>query len=260
MADLKDRTYRSKIRKEAEVMSKPVSISKFIQAIRQLPSDEPCDWPGKWYTTQKEHWLGWLGEYHGPGAYGRKSGNMRDAAYAYNHIVESEMLLWLIEAAGVEESLVESARRAARRQKTMMAKSAAIRRHVSWEIVEHALWGRRSSGKTRGVQRAKIKSNLQPPDLVLNIHRKYFAEILALPRRKPIEYRDMSDYWQRRLEKVGPAPFNLRLLNGMLPPVPEAIVRVRKVVKNMKTNKFEFHLGKVLQVKHWDREKEKPKR
>ena len=32
--------------------------------------------------------------------------------------------------------------------------------------------------------------------------------------------------------KVGPAPFNLRMLNGMHPPVPEATVRVTKVVRN----------------------------
>lgn len=25
-----------------------------------------------WYSSQKEHWLGWLAEYSGPGAYGRQ--------------------------------------------------------------------------------------------------------------------------------------------------------------------------------------------
>jgi len=48
---------------------------------------------------QKEHWLGWLGAHHGPGAYGRKSNAKRNAMYAYNHIVEFKMLLWLMEAA-----------------------------------------------------------------------------------------------------------------------------------------------------------------
>ena len=62
------------------------------------------------------------------------------------------------------------------------------------------------------------------PTLVVNIKRQFFAKILAVPRRKWIEYRDMSKYWERRLEKVGKSPFNLRLLNGMTPPVPEAIV------------------------------------
>jgi hypothetical protein len=52
--------------------------------------------------------------------------------------------------------------------------------------------------------------------------RKHFADILAHPRRKHIEYRDISECWESRLEKVGQPPFNLRLLNGMTPPIPEA--------------------------------------
>jgi hypothetical protein len=94
--------------------------------------------------------------------------------------------------------------------------------------------------------------------LVVNIQRQYFADILALPRRKCIEYRKMKQYWERRLEKVGKPPFNLRLLNGMTPPVPEATVRVKKVVRNKSSKTIELHLGKVLSVKHWDRKKECP--
>lgn len=150
-------------------MNKTVSISKFIRAIRQLPSDEPQIHPGKWYKTQKQHWLGWLGEYHGPGAYGRKTDKKRDAAYAYNHIVESKMLLWLMEAAGVQTELVEKARRAARRGKTMQEKSAAIRRHVGWNVIESALLDKKSISKARGEQRAKTKASAQTSTLVLNI-------------------------------------------------------------------------------------------
>lgn len=122
-------------------MSDSISIAKFIRAIRQLPSDAPRDWPGKWYKTQKQHWLRWLDEYHGPGAYGRRTGMQRDARYAYNHIVEPEMLLWLIEAADIPAGIAAAAKRASRHGKTMQEKSAAIRRHATWEIVEIALWG-----------------------------------------------------------------------------------------------------------------------
>ena len=94
--------------------------------------------------------------------------------------------------------------------------------------------------------------------LVVNIKRQYFADILAQPCRKCIEYRAMSEYWERRLEKVGKAPFNLRLLNGMTPPVPEATVRVIKVVRRNSIKTIELHLVKVLSVKHWDRKKECP--
>lgn len=96
------------------------------------------------------------------------------------------------------------------------------------------------------------------PTLVVNIEREFFAAILAIPRRKCIEYRDLSSYWERRLEKVGKAPFNLRMLNGMTPPVPEATVRVTKVIRRKSTKTIELDLGKVLAVKHWDRKKECP--
>src|SRR5512142_3150052 len=90
------------------------------------------------------------------------------------------------------------------------------------------------------------------PTLVVNIKRQYFAAILALPCRQRIEHRRITDYWERRLEKVGKPPFNLRLLNGMTPPVPEATVRVMKVVRNASSQEFELHLGEVLSVAHWD--------
>jgi len=96
------------------------------------------------------------------------------------------------------------------------------------------------------------------PTLVMNIKRQFFAEILAEPRRKHIEYRDITEYWERRLKRVGNPPFNIRLLNGMTPPVPEATLRVTKVVRNNRNKSLEFHLGRVLLVKHWDRKKECP--
>jgi hypothetical protein len=98
------------------------------------------------------------------------------------------------------------------------------------------------------------------PTLVVNIRRQFFAAILAQPRQKSIEYRDLTDYWERRLARVGKAPFNLRLLNGMTPPVPEATVRVTKVVRKKITKTIELHLGEVLDVKHWNRRKECPKK
>lgn len=96
------------------------------------------------------------------------------------------------------------------------------------------------------------------PTLVVNIKRQYFADILAQPRRQHIEHRELKEYWERRLEKVGKPPFNLRLLNGMTQPVPEATVRVTKVVRRKSSKTIELHLGKVISVKHWDRKKEYP--
>ena len=43
-----------------------MTVNQLIRIIRGLRSDEPCIDPSKWYTTQKEHWLGRLDEYHSP--------------------------------------------------------------------------------------------------------------------------------------------------------------------------------------------------
>ncbi|TFW00639.1 hypothetical protein E4K72_15240 [Oxalobacteraceae bacterium OM1] len=96
------------------------------------------------------------------------------------------------------------------------------------------------------------------PTLVMTIERPYFAAILAVPRRKHIEYRSLTPYWLSRMEKVGQPPFNLRLINGMSHPIPEATVRVDQVVRDEATQTLEFHLGAVLEVKNWDRRLEKP--
>jgi hypothetical protein len=104
-----------------------------------------------------------------------------------------------------------------------------------------------------------MASKYSTPTLVVNIKRQFFAAILAQPRRQHIEHRELTEYWERRLDNVGKPPFNLRLINGMTPPVPEATVRVIKVVRSKRNREIELHLGKVLSVKHWDRKKECPK-
>ena len=126
-------------------MEETITIVEFIRVIRTLPSDEPRVQSGVWYTTQKEHWLGWLGEYDSPGAYGRIPGKQRDARYAYNHVVCAPMLLWLIEAAGVRQDLAQAARSAYETGNLLSQKSGAIRRHVPWAEVHDVLWG---SGRT----------------------------------------------------------------------------------------------------------------
>jgi hypothetical protein len=104
------------------------------------------------------------------------------------------------------------------------------------------------------VENAQAKKQMpkrySKPTLVMNIEREWFAAIHARPTRKTVEYRDLSDYWLRRLEKVGRPPFRLRLLNGMRPPVPATTIQ----------GQLELHLGRVFEVKHWDRLREKPTR
>jgi hypothetical protein len=121
-------------------MNHKLDVEQFLAAIRRLPSDPPSLYPGKWYQTQKEHWIGWLSEYHSPGAYDRTPDPARDARYVYNHIVEPAMLLWLIDAAGVDRQLVSQAKHDASQAKSMMQQSAIIRRIVPWAVVARALW------------------------------------------------------------------------------------------------------------------------
>ncbi|WP_372716697.1 hypothetical protein [Immundisolibacter sp.] len=110
-----------------------------LTAIGDLPADSPVDDPKKWYLTQQEHWMGWLSEYDGPGAYGRQTRVARDAKFAYNHTVEPKMLLYLAGAAGVERELIAAANRAFTQGRTLMQKAGAIRAIVPWETVAVAL-------------------------------------------------------------------------------------------------------------------------
>ncbi len=130
------------LRREAKrpLTSESVSVAEFRRAIQRLPSDEPNLDSGVWYTTQKEHWLGWLRGYSGPGAYGRKGGEHRNARFAYNHIVCDQMLLWLIDAAGIPPERIAAAHAACEGLPTLQQRSAAIRKHVPWEMIFVALW------------------------------------------------------------------------------------------------------------------------
>lgn len=122
-------------------MKKEITIEEFRNAIKKLPSDEPKIQPGIWYKTQKEHWLGWLNEYRGPGAYGRKGGVNREAKFAYNHAVNYLMFIWIIEAAGVDPKLVKQTKAIVNTKKSLQANSAAIRKIVPWEVLAKAIWG-----------------------------------------------------------------------------------------------------------------------
>lgn len=95
--------------------------------------------PKVWNRSPKEHWLGWLRAYSGPGAYGRMTPSPKDAKTVYNRIVCCQMLIYLAEVAGIEPSRVEAARRQAEAATSLMQGSGRMRRLISWEDVEAAL-------------------------------------------------------------------------------------------------------------------------
>lgn len=92
-----------------------------------------------WYSSQKEHWEGWLRHYNGPGAYGRKVSN-RSAEFVYNHIVCPPMLMWLAEASGVTSARLAAAQKAALAAgDRLQSHCSAIREVIPWEAAKSAL-------------------------------------------------------------------------------------------------------------------------
>ncbi len=92
-----------------------------------------------WYRSQKQHWLGWLKEYDGPGFYGRSRWD-RSAEFIYNHIQCPPMLLWLAEASGLSNRVIHRAKAAALASDNHHGPgTAAVRALVPWATVEHNL-------------------------------------------------------------------------------------------------------------------------
>lgn len=92
-----------------------------------------------WYRSQKEHWLGWLKEYNGPGAYGRMNWD-HDAEYIYDHIQCAPMLLWLGEALGLSDRVLRKASHAAIASGNNSARQcSALRKEIPWLAIAVAM-------------------------------------------------------------------------------------------------------------------------
>jgi len=65
---------------------------------------------------------------------------VRDAQYAYNHVVQPELLLYLATASGVDSHLVATANRAFENRTSLMQAAGAIRAIVPWDTVAEVLW------------------------------------------------------------------------------------------------------------------------
>jgi hypothetical protein len=92
---------------------------RFYAAIKKLPvKTRIADrWPCPEHSiSHKEHWLGWLADYDGPGYYGRRvPKEPRSMRFIYGHINCAPMLLWLAEAAGLPKQQLRLADHALRR-------------------------------------------------------------------------------------------------------------------------------------------------
>lgn len=76
--------------------------------------------------------------------------------------------------------------------------------------------------------------------LQLNLHRQFFCAVLN--GSKKIEYRERSDYWERRL--TSKKYTHIRFRNGYLKAAPEMIVELKKTVETKDC--YELHLGKIV--------------
>ncbi len=85
--------------------------------------------------------------------------------------------------------------------------------------------------------------------LHLNLHREYFAAIVAGTKR--IEYRDRTPYWQRRLE--GRKYDVIQFRNGYATRAPVMVVEflgLRRYGQGS-AGYYAIRLGRVLTIKRW---------
>ena len=89
-------------------MIRQYSINELILVVQRLPSRMPLSeqLDKSSYDTHQDHWLGWAGEYNGPGFYGRSDTSVTDARTLYNRLSCAEMMIWLLEAAGESPPLI----------------------------------------------------------------------------------------------------------------------------------------------------------
>ena len=91
--------------------------------------------------------------------------------------------------------------------------------------------------------------------LTTTIKREWLQQIVA--GEKQVEYREIKPYWTRRLDGIQ-CPFLLRLINGMVGNAPEVTVRIDRIQENRRTGNYELHIGRVVEIRHWDKRRASP--
>ena len=89
---------------------------------------------------EREHMVSWFAANAttGSGAYSRKAGN-EDARRCYNRLQNAASLLWIAEAAGVDQPTVEEAYTAAVAASDRRKACGAIRRVIPWAAIYERL-------------------------------------------------------------------------------------------------------------------------
>lgn len=113
----------------------------FADIMRRLDSSYPISdryerlyLPGDhWWSSQRQHMVGWFSELSSPGAYGRT--RPITARVAYNRFQCAPGLLWLSEGVGVDHQTVTMAADLAGGRGRPATQCAAIRRVIPWSMV-----------------------------------------------------------------------------------------------------------------------------
>lgn len=61
-----------------------------------------------------------------------------------------------------------------------------------------------------------------------------------------------------QLGHAEPMPFELHLLNGINPPVPEVTALIHRTTKDRRAGEYRLHIEKVPGFSHWDKRRRKP--
>jgi ASC-1-like (ASCH) protein len=92
-----------------------------------------------------------------------------------------------------------------------------------------------------------------PEILHLNLHREFFVKIAE--GRKPIEYRQQSPYWRKRLE--GRKYDAILFRNGYAKDASEMLVEFKGLRRygSGRTAYYAIRLGKIIRIKRWGQKK-----
>ncbi|MGC0366588.1 hypothetical protein ABH922_004572 [Rhodococcus sp. 27YEA15] len=121
-----------------------MEVAELLAVIEKLPAEQPVtdEFEGRgtagtvWYSSQKQHLLGFWGEYNTPGTYNRKY-TTHDAKFAYNHLRCAPGLLWLAEALGEDRAVLERGVEAiVAAGPNGSSRCAAFRMVVPWSRIE----------------------------------------------------------------------------------------------------------------------------
>jgi hypothetical protein len=99
---------------------------------------------GKWYRSQQEHWLGYVGYKRAQWAAQGKNYDLEKAKSHWSRTHCFPMLFWLAECAGVDSDILEMAEVAARSVAAVIGSDhpshgKAAREALPWSLVEQAI-------------------------------------------------------------------------------------------------------------------------